>query len=170
MIVIDRVELPQRLSIHLDPGLATVITHIGATVAADQQVVRLLGVDPHRLIVAVRVSALDREPGFAAIIGLDHWHTKHIDLVCIFGRDPDLSKVITIGIDHLVQRPVMRHFPAGTRIIRAPNLQTNNIGLEQIGIGITEFIDDVLDTDLIGFDPFDQLVGIDADIESRNYG
>ena len=92
-VVADVVVERQRQVRVLDPGAAHVVRHRHAAVVADQDVIRVVRIDPDRVHVVVR---REGRVGFHRPAAVDRHvqaHAAHVDAIRIARIDPDLAEV-----------------------------------------------------------------------------
>ena len=92
VVVPDRVELRERQLVGVVPVLAAVVRDAHAVVVAQDDVLRVRGVDPHRVVVAAEPER--HRPGLAAVGGVRHADRQHVDVVRVVRVDADLHVVV----------------------------------------------------------------------------
>src|SRR5690606_5327269 len=97
-VVADRVELGERLEVRVVPVAAAVVGHAHAVVVTQDHVVRVLGVDPERVVVAAEVPGA--APGPAAVARDERADGQHVDHVGVVGVDDDLAVVVGRAAAH----------------------------------------------------------------------
>src|SRR6266436_1611190 len=98
----DFVELSDGNGVEEIPGLAGVVAPVNSAVRTGNHVVRIRGIDPHGVIIAVNApNALGRE-SFSAILGVKHLRAERPDSQIVVGIDAHLAVVRgpRIGVAH----------------------------------------------------------------------
>ena len=83
-------ELPERQVVRVVPGAAAGKRNGKAIVVAEQHMVAIVRVYPHRLVVAAETDC--STPGLAAVESPLHTRVKHINAMVIIRVDADLPK------------------------------------------------------------------------------
>ena len=139
-VVAHRVELRQRQLVRVVPVLAAVVGDAHAVVVAEDDVLRVRRVDPHRVVVAAEAER--RRPGLAAVGGVRHADRQHVDVVRVVRVDADLHVVVAgpaadlllVGADLLPRLPAvvgpvdLLADHAGARLALAQLLQAVGVG------------------------------------------
>ena len=107
------VELADRV-VEVLPGLAAVVGDVHAAVVAEQHVLRIVGIDPERVMIDVHPVHLHRRKALAAIVGDAQLHRVDVNALAVVGIDVDLVVEIVGQRGNVVDAR-----PAATRIIAA---------------------------------------------------
>ena len=102
----DGVELRQRQLVRVVPVLPAVEGDPHAVVVAEDHVLRVLRVDPERVVVAAEPER--RRPGLPAVLGLEHADAQHVGVVHVGRVDPDVHVVVAGPAAH---RVLLVHLP-----------------------------------------------------------
>src|SRR5258708_595077 len=97
------VELPQGDGVHETPASPSVAAHVDATIAAEDDVVGIVWINPDGMEVAMNARDQILAKGATAIIGVVHLHAAHPDPLVVVRVDADLAEIHAagIGIGHL---------------------------------------------------------------------
>ena len=162
---LDGVELPHRLRVDTPPRLAVVVARIESAVVSDHDPPRHLRIDPHRVVIDVHVARHDVLPRLAAVFGAHQRDPRDVDPVGVQGVDLHQPEVVPVGVDDLVQRLVVRASPRRPAVVGAVHLESADVGLEEVGVGVVELGEDVGDGELVVLDLLDQRLRVERRLE-----
>ena len=139
-IQLEGVELPDSGPIHLVPCVASVIARVDSAVIAQQQSLGVIRVDPDLMMIDMNIRCLNVLEGLASVIRTDEGNTYDIDPFGIVGSHAHLAEIVSVCVGDLPNRLCVGPAPAVPRIVTTEDLKSADVGLEQIGVGIVEFI------------------------------
>src|SRR5262245_20426260 len=117
----DSVELRRRDVVNELPSRGLVVADIQTAVVADNQVVRVIRIDPQRVVIAVR-DALNHLECFAAVGGFVEGGAAGVDDLVVLGVDTNLAVVHRAIV-------VVAHDPPGLAlVVRAPDAAPLRVG------------------------------------------
>src|SRR5262245_18865191 len=117
----DSVELRRRDVVNELPSRGLVVADIQTAVVADNQVVRVIRIDPQRVVIAVR-DALNHLERFAAVGGFVEGGAAGVDDLVVLGVDTNLAVV------HRAIVVVAHDAPGLAFIVRAPDAAALRVG------------------------------------------
>ena len=111
-IGIDIIVLADCWRVTFCPCFAIVIRDINAAIVAIDQMARTIGIDPKRVMIAVNIVSINAFPRFAPVFRLYDTQAEHVHFVRISRIDPQLSEIITISEENILDCTLfMRAFP-----------------------------------------------------------
>src|SRR5208282_3891777 len=101
------VELSEGHRIHVIPTASRVVAPMDAAVGARDHMVRIGGINPHGVVIAVDAKTAGGDEGLAAVLGMVDGSAEHPDAQVVVGIDADLAVVggPRVGIAHA--RPIL---------------------------------------------------------------
>jgi hypothetical protein len=97
----DVIELGRRLIVPAAPRLAAIDADRGPLVAGQKKDLRMVGIDPDRVVIVAAGSTFDRGESLATVRGTVHRGIGNIDNILILGIDLYLGKVVAVAPDAL---------------------------------------------------------------------
>ena len=144
----DFVELSDGDGVDEIPGLPAVVAPVNPAIRAREHVIRIRGIDPHGVIVAMNPLHALRRKRFSSVLGIEHRRTEFPDPEVVMGIDPNLAVVRRprIRIAHLLPRLALvlaaissallvLHDRVNDVRILAVNIQSDAAGVSAIFVG-----------------------------------